>query len=227
MPIHRRTAVALIAALLVCFLGAPASAGQDEPVAHREQMRNPTARPSPRPTDPAAGVWAWPLALPHRVLREFRAPVSEYASGHRGVDLAAHTGDPVFAVADGTVTFSGIVVDRPAISLGHGDGLVSSVEPVLALVAAGDVVHRGQLIGRVATGAHCGDGCLHLGARASGRYVSPMRYLGRVPHAVLLPSESAALLRQRQDSRRSAREHELWHAVLKEDGLETDRHVQD
>ncbi|MDY7544251.1 MULTISPECIES: M23 family metallopeptidase [unclassified Cryobacterium] len=223
MPIHRRTAVALVAALLVSLAVAPASAGQGEPVAQRESMQNPTA--TPRPTEPVA--WAWPLALPHRVLREFRAPVSEYADGHRGIDLAAHAGDPVYAVADGTLTFAGIVVDRPAVSLSHGDGLVSSMEPVLALVAAGDSVRRGQLIGRVATGGHCGDGCLHLGARTSGRYVSPMRYLGGVPHAVLLPAESANVLRQRQDSRRSAREQELWRAVLQEDGLENDGHVQD
>jgi hypothetical protein len=141
--------------------------------------------------------------------------------------VAAQTGDPIYAVADGTVTFAGIVVDRPVISLSHVGGLVSSMEPVTALVAAGDSVRRGQLVGRVATGGHCGDGCVHLGARSRGRYVSPMRYLGGVPHAVLLPSESAALLRQREDSRRRSGEQALWRAVLREDGHEEDGRLDD
>ena len=223
MPIHRRTAVALVAALLACFAVAPASAGQDEPRAQRQPTQNtmPAPTPTPTPTGPEASAWAWPLALPHPVLREFRAPVSEYAAGHRGIDVAAHPGDPVFAVADGTVTFAGIVVDRSAIALAHDGGLVSSIEPVTALVAPGDSVQRGQLIGRVATGGHCGDACVHLGARISGRYVSPMRYLGGVPRAVLLPTESAALLRRRDASLRSPVEQELWHAVVQDDGLQT------
>jgi len=225
MPIRRRTAVALVAALLVCFAVAPASASQGDQGAERQSLQIPTT--PPRSAGPEARAWAWPLALPHPLLRQFLAPISEYAGGHRGIDVAADTGDPVYAVADGTVTFAGIVVDRPTISLSHGDGLVSSMEPVLALVATGDSVRRGQLVGRVATGGHCGDGCVHLGARISGRYVSPMRYLGGVPHAVLLPADSAALLRQRQDSRRSSREQELWRAVLREDGREEGTGLKD
>ncbi|MEC5149085.1 M23 family metallopeptidase [Cryobacterium sp. GrIS_2_6] len=209
MSIHIRTVSALVAVVMVCFAVSPAATGQG----------GPRAQPQPSPErSPTTGseAWEWPLAIPHPVVRGFRAPLTEYADGHRGIDLAAHPGDPVYAVADGTVTFAQIVVDRPAISLSHAGGLVSSMEPVTALVEAGDPVRRGQLIGRVTTGGHCGDGCLHLGARTYGRYVSPMQYLGGVPHAVLLPTESAALLTVREDSRRSARAHLLWRAILRD-----------
>lgn len=209
MSIHSRTVSVLVAAILVCFAVVPAATGQSGPRAQPQ----PTSERSPTTGSEA---WEWPLAIPHPVVRGFRAPLTEYADGHRGIDLAAHPGDPVYAVADGTAVFAQIVVDRPAISLSHAGGLVSSMEPVTALVAAGDPVRRGQLIGRVATGGHCGNACLHLGARLSGRYVSPMRYLGGVPHAVLLPTESAALLTVREDSRRSTREQALWRAVVRD-----------
>ena len=212
MSILRRTTVALVAVDLVCCAVAPASAGQGGSLVQQSQQSQSTLT-----LTTGSPAWTWPLAIPHRILRDFRAPVSEYAGGHRGIDVAARLGDPVYAVADGTVTFAGIVVDRPALSLTHGGGLVSSLEPVTALVAVGDAVRRGQLVGRVANGGHCGDGCVHLGARTYGRYVSPMRYLGGIPHAVLLPAESAALLRQRRDSRRSPGEQLLWRAILRQD----------
>ena len=216
MSILRRATVALVSVALVCCAVAPASAGPSGSRVQQQQQSQATLTLTLSLTT-GSPAWTWPLAIPHRILREFRAPVSEYADGHRGIDVAARLGDPVYAVADGTVTFAGIVVDRPALSLTHGGGLVSSLEPVTALVGAGDAVHRGQLIGRVASGGHCGSDCVHLGARTYGRYVSPMRYLGEVPHAVLLPAESAALLRQRRDSRRSPGEHLLWQAILRQD----------
>jgi len=216
MSILRRATVALVSVALVCCAVAPASAGQSGSRVQQQQQSQATLTLTLTLTT-GSPAWTWPLAIPHRILREFRAPVSEYAGGHRGIDVAARLGDPVYAVADGTVTFAGIVVDRPALSLTHGGGLVSSLEPVTALVAVGDAVRRGQLVGRVANGGHCGDGCVHLGARTYGRYVSPMRYLGGIPHAVLLPAESAALLRQRRDSRRSPGEQLLWRAILRQD----------
>jgi murein DD-endopeptidase MepM/ murein hydrolase activator NlpD len=66
--------------------------------------------------------------------------------------------------------------------------VITTLEPVDALVVAGDRVRAGQAIGVVATGGHCLSGCLHLGVRVHGRYVSPMLFLGNVPRAVLLAS---------------------------------------
>lgn len=136
----------------------------------------------------APGAWGWPLEPPHRVIRAFLAPASPYAAGHRGLDLAARAGDPVLAPGDGVVSFAGRVVDRPVLSIAHAGDLVSTVEPVDALVAAGDRVTAGQTVGVVAAGGHCGEGCLHFGVRLHGRYVSPMLLLGGIPRAVLLPS---------------------------------------
>ncbi|TFD88868.1 murein hydrolase activator EnvC family protein [Cryobacterium serini] len=138
------------------------------------------------PTGVAA--WVWPVASPHRVTRAFEAPESQYTGGHRGIDLAALANDAVFAPHDGVVSFAGRVVDRPVLSITQPGDLISTVEPVIATVAAGDRVRAGQVIGTVASGGHCPPGCLHFGVRLHGLYVSPLLFLGTVPRAILLPS---------------------------------------
>ncbi|SFR75593.1 Peptidase family M23 [Agromyces sp. CF514] len=131
--------------------------------------------------------WSWPTSAPIVVENPFRAPETPYAAGHRGVDLRAATGEPVTAVARGVVSFSGMVAGRPVVSIDHGGGLVSSVEPVVGNVVEGEEVLEGDPLGSVASGGHCDARCVHLGVRLHGEYVSPMLYLGGVPWAVLLP----------------------------------------
>lgn len=130
--------------------------------------------------------WAWPLPAPHAIARPYVAPDTPYGRGHRGVDIRAPTGTEVRAPAAGVVHFAGFVVDRPVISIEHADGVLSSFEPVDAVVAAGERVRRGQVIGTLLAG-HCAAPCLHLGARVRGEYVNPLLFLGGVPRAVLLP----------------------------------------
>jgi len=135
----------------------------------------------------APGGWAWPVGPPREVLSPFEAPASRYAAGHRGIDLVAGEGHPVRSPADGVVTFVGRVVDRPVLSIQHGEDLVSSFEPVTATVREGDRVLAGQIVGVVATGAHCTARCVHFGVRRHGQYISPILFLGGLARAVLLP----------------------------------------
>ncbi|WP_052129182.1 murein hydrolase activator EnvC family protein [Clavibacter michiganensis] len=137
---------------------------------------------------PTTPRWAWPVNPPHVVTRPFEAPATAYGPGHRGIDIAADPGTEVRAVADGTVSFAGVVVDRPVVSVQHAGGLVSSVEPVVPAVAPGDVVRAGQVIGTVAAEPrHEPSGGVHLGARLHGEYVDPALLLAALRHAVLLP----------------------------------------
>jgi murein DD-endopeptidase MepM/ murein hydrolase activator NlpD len=131
--------------------------------------------------------WSWPVGPPHDVLRPFTAPANRYGPGHRGVDIAASPGSPVRAPAAGVVSFAGVVVDRPVLSIQHDEDLVSSFEPVTATVSAGDRVSAGQVVGVVASGAHCAERCLHFGVRRHGQYISPVLFLGGIARAVLLP----------------------------------------
>ena len=142
-----------------------------------------------RATTVTEAKWSWPLtAAPSPdIVAPYLAPATGYSAGHRGIDLGAVGGAAVTAPSDAVVRFSGLVVDRPVVTLDHGAGVLSSYEPVDGMVPVGTPVARGAVIGSVATGGHCEGRCLHVGVRVDGQYVSPMLFLGRVPPAVLLP----------------------------------------
>ena len=141
----------------------------------------------PVTTSAPADDWRWPVAQP-QVVQIFNAPQTRYSAGHRGIDLLAKAEEAVLAPHDGVVSFTGRVVDRPVLSISQPGDLISTVEPVVALVAEGDRVRAGQVIGTVSSGGHCASGCLHWGVRLHGRYVSPLLYFGLIHRAVLLPS---------------------------------------
>lgn len=146
----------------------------------------------------ASHDWHWPVDAPRRIVQPFLAPATPYAAGHRGIDIHAVKDGDVLAAANGVVHFSGIVVDRPVLSIRHPGGLISSIEPVESLLAVGTTVHRGQVIGTVTfpregsrwSETHCVMPCVHFGVRLHGEYVSPLLLLGGVPRSVLLPTRS-------------------------------------
>ena len=127
----------------------------------------------------------WPLRPRPAVLRVFDAPTPNWQRGHRGVDLAGTPGQPVYAAADGSVVFAGLLAGRPVVSLTHPGGLHTSYEPVEAMVRVGQRVRAGTLIGRLAAG-HPGCGsCLHWGAMwgpaSRADYVDPLGLLASTP----------------------------------------------
>lgn len=99
---------------------------------------------------------------------------------HAGVDVAGPTGQPIIAVADGTV----VSADRRggyglAVVIDHGGGLATlyAHQSVLA-VSAGEFVGQGQKIGEVgstgfSTGPH-----LHYEVRVKGTPQDPMAWYG-------------------------------------------------
>ncbi|MBK0420372.1 M23 family metallopeptidase [Leucobacter sp. CSA1] len=158
------------------------------PVPGLAPVLGPAPVPGPAPAAERLGNgdrWAPPLGRPLVLAAPFRAPPHPYGSGHRGIDLPARAGAVIAAPATGSVSFSGTVADRGVISIRVDGRTVLSMEPVETELSAGDVVVRGQPVGEVSAGGHCGDECLHLGVRVDGEYVNPMRYFLRRP--MLLP----------------------------------------
>lgn len=147
---------------------------------------SPAVAPDPVPAPPA--VWSWPLDPRPAVLRAFDPPARPWLSGHRGVDLlAAFDGAPVASPASGTVSFVGVVVDRPVITVDHGNGLRSSFEPVESGLAVGAAVVAGQVLGRAKSG-HCGQApCVHWGVRRGEAYLNPLVFVMDLRPSVLLP----------------------------------------
>ena len=140
----------------------------------------PVAGGPPRYRSPLSGL---------RVVRLFDPPLTQYAPGHRGVDLAGAPGAAVRAAGAGTVAFAGSVGGRGVVVLAHPDGVRTEYEPVRGTVAVGATVPIGATLG-VLSGSHRGcapNRCLHWGARRGGVYLNPLALL-QAPGAVrLLP----------------------------------------
>lgn len=114
-----------------------------------------------------------PPLTPSRVVARFRAPANAFATGHRGVDLAAGLGQAVVSPISGVVDFSGTVAGRPVVTVSDGRRTVT-LEPVESGFAAGTLVRAGQRLGHVGWGGHCSLRCVHLGLRIDGNYVEPL-----------------------------------------------------
>ena len=130
--------------------------------------------------------WVWPLER-FRLEREFVAPPHRYGPGHRGIDLRPLDDAAVRTPAAGTVAFAGQVAGRGVLTIDHGDGLVTTFEPIVTDLRPGTPVARSDAVGEVGLGGHASPGSLHFGVRLHGEYVNPLLMLGGVPRAVLLP----------------------------------------
>jgi murein DD-endopeptidase MepM/ murein hydrolase activator NlpD len=104
------------------------------------------------------------------------------------MDVAA--AGAVRAPASGAIAFRGTVVDRPLLTIDHGNGLVTTLEPVQSDLDAGAALRQGDRIATLASGGHTPPGALHIGVRWNGAYINPMLLFGGVPRAVLLPCGS-------------------------------------
>jgi murein DD-endopeptidase MepM/ murein hydrolase activator NlpD len=126
---------------------------------------------------------------PFLAVRLFDRPAAPWAAGHRGIDLPAAEGDQIVSPGEGVVAFAGTVVDRGVVTVDHGGGLVSSIEPIAPMVAVGETVDAGDPLGVVSgEPGHCTPRtCVHWGVRFQGEYVNPLDVLAGYGRIVLLP----------------------------------------
>jgi murein DD-endopeptidase MepM/ murein hydrolase activator NlpD len=106
-------------------------------------------------------------------------PVLGGRRNHKGVDLAQPTGTPVYATADGIVSRA-----EPFSSYGnyiqieHGGELQTRFGHLSGFaVAAGEQVHKGQLIGYVGSTGRSTGPHLHYEVRVAGEAVDPRPYM--------------------------------------------------
>lgn len=126
--------------------------------------------------------WQWPVSGERSIIRDYDAPSSAYAAGHRGIDLPVTVGTNVVAPVESVVSFAGVIAGRGILTLRTGD-IQISFEAVDAHVHEGDHVTAGEVIATSSTGTHCE--CLHVGVRKAGAYLSPMAYFSNIAPAVL------------------------------------------
>ena len=106
-------------------------------------------------------------------------PVLGRRKGHKGVDLAAPTGTPVYATADGTVSRANWFSSYGKfISLEHGADMQTRYAHLSRIVVnAGDSVKKGELIGYVGSTGRSTGPHLHYEVRIAGKAVDPAPYM--------------------------------------------------
>ena len=126
-----------------------------------------------------SGQFIWPVP-------GYRNCSRWYGGSHKGVDICAAAGTPIYASAGGTVTKAGY--NRAgagngygnSIIINHGNGYTTLYAHCLSLVVhAGQSVKQGQLIGYVgSTGRSSGNHC-HFEIRHNGSYIAPQNVFNR------------------------------------------------
>ncbi|MGI8335458.1 murein hydrolase activator EnvC family protein [Actinomadura scrupuli] len=140
------------------------------------------------PSTVPGASWRWPLAPVPAVLRGFSPPAVPWGPGHRGVDLAARPGQPVYAAGAGLVSYAARLSGRGVIAILHGPALRTTYLPVRPSVRPGRRVAAGDRIGVVEDlPGHCGPRvCLHWGLLRGPVYLDPLS-LVRPVQVRLLP----------------------------------------
>lgn len=123
----------------------------------------------------------WPI--PGRISSSFGSRLDPFlgkGSFHTGMDLSAPKGTPVVATADGTIAlagWSGRYGKRVAIH--HGGNELSTLYAHLMemYVSPGQVVRRGEVIGRAGATGRTTASHLHYEVRFRGTPVNPYKYL--------------------------------------------------
>jgi murein DD-endopeptidase MepM/ murein hydrolase activator NlpD len=123
-------------------------------------------------TWPVAGWIASPFG-------ERTSPFTGKKEFHKGMDIAAPVGTAVSAPGQGVVTFAGESQDGGfGVVIDHQGGLATSYGHLRdILVAKGQTVSRGQVIGHVGDSGQASGPHLHYETRLFGAPVNPMRYI--------------------------------------------------
>ena len=119
------------------------------------------------------------------VKRVERSYVSSYVGdgrGHKGMDIVAPAGTPIYAATGGTVTYSGWDSSGYGykIIIKHSDSYETLYAHCSALyVKKGDIVAKGETIGAVGTTGRSTGNHLHFEVRINGRFTDPSAFIGR------------------------------------------------
>jgi len=125
-------------------------------------------------------------------------PVLRYRRAHNGVDFAAPTGTPIYAVADGEVTWSGPHdVSGKLIRIRHErmyQSHYAHLSKIAPTIIVGAHVKRGDVIGYVGSTGLAAGPHLHFAISINGRYVDPEQAM--LPRDHELAGEELAEFRQ-------------------------------
>ncbi|MGE0625288.1 MAG: M23 family metallopeptidase [Pseudomonadales bacterium] len=108
-------------------------------------------------------------------------PFTGKSAWHAGVDFAGKANSEVIAVAGGVVTFAGKRSGYGRmVEITHGDGYVTRYgHHSELLVSVGDIVKRGDVIGRMGSSGRATGPHVHFEVLKDGKHLDPARYVAR------------------------------------------------
>jgi len=115
------------------------------------------------------GTFIWPA--PQHVLSG-----NDYWSGHLAIDIAAYTGDPIYAVDSGLVVYAGPVGGGYGnmVMIDHGNGYQSLYAHLSSWnVSCGSSVYQGAVVGAAGSTGNSTGPHLHFELRYFGGFVNP------------------------------------------------------
>ena len=127
-------------------------------------------------------IFTWPLDGDYRISSGFGTrtdPINGVVKTHGGTDIAAATGTPILAAADGVVEIAGYNAGGYGyyVKLSHGDGYETLYGHCsVLLVSTGQTVKQGQVIAKVGSTGHSTGPHLHFEVRYNGSKVNPMQF---------------------------------------------------
>jgi murein DD-endopeptidase MepM/ murein hydrolase activator NlpD len=125
-----------------------------------------------------------------------RDPINGQASMHPGLDFRGPIGSPIFAAADGKVTFVGTRSGYGnVVEISHGNGMLTRYAHMSRQKATvGQTVEAGDVIGLIGSTGRSTGPHLHFEVRINDRAVNPRPFLESAPHVL---EEARAELSQR------------------------------
>jgi murein DD-endopeptidase MepM/ murein hydrolase activator NlpD len=118
------------------------------------------------------------------------APTRGASRNHKGIDIPGPVGSPIYATADG-------IIDRAQwvngygkfIEINHGNAVQTRYGHLSAMnVAAGQRIHKGDIIGYMGSTGRSTGSHLHYEVRIAGEAINPMGFLASVAPSTTLPT---------------------------------------
>lgn len=125
------------------------------------------------------GVYIAEIPVKGNITSRYGANESIRDHTHKGLDIAAKTGTPIKAAADGTIKYSGTMGGYGnLIIIDHGNGITTYYGHCSKLYKRkGTKVTAGDLIAAVGNTGNSTGSHLHFEIRKNGVYVNPAQYL--------------------------------------------------
>ena len=126
------------------------------------------------------GVFAWPIPGYYTLSSDFGTVRVIYGvkDVHRGMDIPAPAGTPIYAAADGLVSTNNHWTYGTSVKISHGNGVATIYGHMSArAVNAGEYVTKGQCIGYVGSTGNSTGNHLHFEVNVNGTPVSAWPYL--------------------------------------------------